>query len=1341
MKDAKCGASSRTLPAASLALAAWLSIPSPVLGQVQQKGQGPEEERAPDPPKAAAKETPGRGATVKGWLEAARGGSLLDALVEARLLESYEDRLFIEIPEADVRRLAARHLTFVPVPDADLFGAGPRRFDIRDGEPALDAEWRTAPSEAGGRRPYLIKFDAPIKPEWLGELQAAGAEIVQYQPSFGYLVLGEPGIEGSIGAVSQVAFHGEYHPDYKADAVLKAKAARDEEITLRVVYFDLPGWEQEIDALVMKGVRLADINEAASTSQWALLHYAILEGVRTRDLPAILRAPQVYWAEEWFPPELEGERGAQISAGNIAAGQPLTGYSAWLAGLGADGSGVTVAVADTGLDTGVAATIHEDFQGRVAFATTLCAQNRDRSGHGTNTASIAVGDPRLPTGTNLTDAGGFFWGMGAAPGSFLWYQKALDAGDCGQSYGAQANTLAQDAVRNGGASIGSHSFTDGQGGGGGYTSQAQAWDGRVRDADTGVAGHQPYTVVFSAGNSGPGSGTLTSPKAAKNIITVGATENYRPGLCPGISGCGGSADNIDALVDFSSRGPATDGRIKPDVAAPGHVITGAISSLAAYSCTCDGGGGTGCCASVGVDGSNKYSVYSGTSQAAPRVAGASAVVYDWYGNQFGPFPFPAMNKAILINGALDMATADVPNNNEGWGRINLSRSLQGPTAVRVDQSPILGTTGDPGAFNATYYVQDGTQPVKATLVWTDAPGAVSCNPCLVNDLDLFFTQSATTWRGNNFTSGFSNTNNVADTLNNIEGINLPAGSLSCSSFAVKVRAQTLSGDGVPGNADATDQDFALVIANAAATPGPAILSVSDAVVSGGCDADEFLDRGETITLTVDLTNTGCAAATAAEAALVVDSAPAGAVATVTPPGAQSLGTIAQGATVQQAWQVNLATSGASFCGDTLTLRVDSGQSGSVLWTDTVDVLLDADGFSPITLTDPVNVDNSFSKTAEFNVDNCRVTSPTTSWHFGQSDCTGIVRDASTHDLVFAHSVGASDTLTELSFSHAFNGYSNASFNDSVTVSIDPENDGSFATLATWRSGINAPLVMTLAGPFDLTSFNATHGTTVKVKFTFQGGANWVGGANTAAGWDIDDIVFKYDALACDATPCPSCPAPSGLTNNAAADIVNCQATGIDIAWAADPASWGDGGTGTRSYTVLRDGSPIPSGPCSGTLPYGTTGCTDTTATPGVPHTYQVSYENGCGSSALTAGASATDLALAPPPIEDGTGAGNPVSISYSGGTITLTWDAATCATRYNVYMGTLGAYWNHAIFTAAGLTGVDSCFEPASSASFTDPGGSAYFLIAADNCILESNLGVSTVTNPRPYAATACSPH
>ena len=119
--------------------------------------------------------------------------------------------------------------------------------------------------------------------------------------------------------------------------------------------------------------------------------------------------------------------------------------------------------------------------------------------------------------------------------------------------------------------------------------------------------------------------------------------------------------------------------------------------------------------------------------------------------------------------------------------------------------------------------------------------------------------------------------NTALFLASDEGAYLTGSTLDCSSIEFKVRAQTLSGDGVPGNADITDQDFALVISNAATTAGPPVMGVSASGLSNGCDSDNFLDRRETADLTLDLTNVGCSSGFGVNATVSVDSAPAGAV--------------------------------------------------------------------------------------------------------------------------------------------------------------------------------------------------------------------------------------------------------------------------------------------------------------------------------------------------------------------------------------------------------------------------------------------------------------------------------
>jgi hypothetical protein len=96
-------------------------------------------------------------------------------------------------------------------------------------------------------------------------------------------------------------------------------------------------------------------------------------------------------------------------------------------------------------------------------------------------------------------------------------------------------------------------------------------------------------VVFSAGNSGPSANSVSPPSTAKNVIAVGAAENYRPTWTDGCGVGPTGADSAQDIADFSSRGPTDDGRVKPDIVAPGTHIQGAASQAPGYdgSGVCD----------------------------------------------------------------------------------------------------------------------------------------------------------------------------------------------------------------------------------------------------------------------------------------------------------------------------------------------------------------------------------------------------------------------------------------------------------------------------------------------------------------------------------------------------------------------------------------------------------------------------------------------------------------------------------------------------------------------------------------------------------------------------------
>jgi hypothetical protein len=168
-----------------------------------------------------------------------------------------------------------------------------------------------------------------------------------------------------------------------------------------------------------------------------------------------------------------------------------------------------------------------------------------------------------------------------------------------------------------------------------------------------------------------------------------------------------------------------------------------------------------------------------------------------------------MARALLVNHAVDMGTQDIPNNNEGWGRIQVTNIIQPAVdTVYFDQETTFDAAGEDWVLEAE--VDDTGRPLKITLAWSDAPGAVGANPALVNDLDLTVVTGGQTYRGNVFSGGVSTTGGSADTLNNLENVYVASPGTTAT---ITVHAAAISGDGVPVSGDTTDQDFVLVCNN------------------------------------------------------------------------------------------------------------------------------------------------------------------------------------------------------------------------------------------------------------------------------------------------------------------------------------------------------------------------------------------------------------------------------------------------------------------------------------------------------------------------------------------------
>jgi hypothetical protein len=545
------------------------------------------------------------------------------------------------------------------------------------------------------------------------------------------------------------------------------------------------------------------------------------------------RDPHVFAVEPILVAKLLDERQGQIMAGqlDVTGTQPSTpAYFAWLAskgfpGAGADPFGFAVDVEDDGVDRGSLTDVNDEFKvdGLSGGASRLAYNNNysgdaladGRAGHGNINASIIFGY-NSATGTAFEDALGYQYGLGIAPWVKLGNSKVFS--NSGSGVFNQPTSTRMANAYNGGARISSNSW--GYTTGTTYNSDSQAHDAAVRDAVSGTSGNQEMTIVFAAGNSGSGASTVHPPGTAKNIITVGASENFRMTGTDGCAVANSGADNAKDIINFSSRGPTSDSRKKPEICAPGTHIQGAASRASGYS-------GAGVCDQYWPTGQTLYAWSSGTSHSTPAISGACALLRQYAINHGQPVPSPAMTKACLIAGTTYMtgvgANDTLWSNSQGFGRVNLGTTFDSAARVSVDETQILGNTGD--TYVLTGNVASTSAPFRVVLAWTDAPGPTTGN-AFVNNLDLEVTVNGTLYRGNVFSGANSVTGGAADTRNNLESVFLPSG--TSGTFSITVRGTNIAGDGVPGNADTTDQDFALVVYNGSAGAPPPDFTLSAA---------------------------------------------------------------------------------------------------------------------------------------------------------------------------------------------------------------------------------------------------------------------------------------------------------------------------------------------------------------------------------------------------------------------------------------------------------------------------------------------------------------------------------
>lgn len=692
------------------------------------------------------------------------------------------------LPSTERTRLDRSGLRYEIDPHAPRLYLGDLRFDPLERPGLLES----TPLDGSGRGLQLVQFHGPLQRAWVSELEQRGWIVLGYQPSQAVLVFGAAERLDELRSLPSVRWAGPYPPAARIDPELASAAVSGELEVL--LYGAAPS------ALAALGARGASVRRLVPAQPDRRLMLAIVAGEAIA--PASLAGiPEVVYVGPRHALRPDDEQPNQIVAGNVGGdGRPWPGYRDWLRAIGSKaGRGLGWAVVDSGVDLD-----HPDLapaiQGGVDDPG--CSGGRpgdDVGGHGTHVAGILAGrgqgDRSGPA--QERDPQRFYYGQGLAPAASIYVLRAIGAG-CAQWSDADRSRAALLGGVHGSNNSWNNSFNAPRLT---YGISERTHDIMVRDGNFDTPAQEPFTLVFSAGNSGPGPGTITGPKAAKNLIVVGSSNNAR-------------AADPALLSPFSSRGPLADGRLAPTLVAVGGTQASTRRALG------------GLCASEIAGTEGLYGTCFGTSMSTPQVSAAAVLLTeDWQRRHGAGRPSPALLKALLVNAARDLpgsspggtlndGSRPIPNADEGWGILDLRAALASPLPrLQRDQEHVLSSAGE--TWTWVIGAADPDQPVKLTLVWTDAPGAASVGsgPALVNDLDLEVQDGIQLYRGNVFGAGWSVTGGSADRLNNIESVYLRTP--STSPIHVRVRAAALNADALSGNGTPSlpRQDFALVCSN------------------------------------------------------------------------------------------------------------------------------------------------------------------------------------------------------------------------------------------------------------------------------------------------------------------------------------------------------------------------------------------------------------------------------------------------------------------------------------------------------------------------------------------------
>lgn len=638
----------------------------------------------------------------------------------------------------------------VSVGTASVMTDAPTVLELRNARlqmPALEGGVADAIADRAARtdaRHAVVRLHRDLDPAGRDAIARDGVRLLTCLGARTWIVSIDPSAADHVGAlVDRIAWIGDLPVEAKLHPWLAAGNIPEWTIDRRAVEAFVEGREADVETVLEqvlqaddptvalyvvahRDVSLEDFAQAMTLAGGEVRSKMVtvnglLVRVRMSALEGLLGLDETMWIEPALPP---------LSTNNASNRVNTQVDTVRQSPYGLDGSGVTVMV----YDGGFADSSHPDFSNRLTV--------RDSSGqstHGTHVCGTVGGD-----GTN---SGGLHEGM--APGviiqSYGFEQPGglsegflyTDPGDIEQDYA--------DAINNWGAVVANNSIGTNTAPNGfpcEWTGDYGVTSGVIDSVVRGALGGD-IRICWANGNErqttrcGDQFNTTAPPACAKNHITVGATNS-----------------NDDSITTFTSWGPADDGRIKPDISAPGCQSDddGGVTS------TFPGGG---------------YGTYCGTSMATPTVTGISALIIQDWRNQF-PGEADLSNaalKALLANSGDDLGHPG-PDCQYGFGTVRTQQAIDSLRDGGVLQSEVA----DGGTSEHLVIVQPGDTNLRITLAWDDEPAAPLPVFALVNDLDLVVTDPAGNrvfpWTIDPANPGAPATQSGEDHLNNMEQVSV-----------------------------------------------------------------------------------------------------------------------------------------------------------------------------------------------------------------------------------------------------------------------------------------------------------------------------------------------------------------------------------------------------------------------------------------------------------------------------------------------------------------------------------------------------------------------------------------